>query len=263
MVFLILLLLITFPFFLISALFFGSIFMIVITSLLTILLICKSEDKSTIIPGILFLFFGGLFYFFISLNHGLTESFSSVYNIGLYMTLAEFASVASFVCFAYFMKNTFYLISNFFTRIFERLGLLFKKNKEDNINFPKFTKEELNNYYLYNDEYIKWLHLYTNNRSFIKTKINNNLDVYRLNKNEYNIKNLSRFYISLLDYYEKNSIKVFDSKTCRYVIISYQDKLFEIGIHKLNGGYVYCKKLVYLDPSILTIPFENILDSKK
>lgn len=262
MLFLILLLLFTFPFFLFFAIFFGSIVMVILTTLLTILLIYKSEDRNTIKPGILFLFFGGLFYFFISLNHGLVESFSSVYNIGLYMTLAEFASVAGFISFVFFIKETFYLILNFFTIVFEKINILFKRNKEDKIIPPKFTNEELNNYYLYNSEYIKWLHLYTNNKSFIKTKLDNNLDFYRINKNEYNLRNLSRFFTSLINYYEKNNIKIYDNPTSKYVVISYQNKLFEIGLHKLDKGYVYCKVIIYRNPAILITPFESILNSK-
>lgn len=259
----ILLLLITFPFFMFFAIFFGSIVMVVVTSLLTILLINKSKDKSTIIPGILFMIFGGLFYLFISLNHGIAESFSSMSKIGLYMTIAELVSVAGFVSFIYFIRNTFYLISNFFSAIFERIYFMFKRNSEDDLNLPKFTDKELNNYYLFNDEYIKWLYSYTNNKTFIKTKINNNLDVYLINNDEYNLKNLSRFYSSLINYYENNNIEITDNPTSRYVVISYKDKLFEIGIHKLGGGYVYCKTSHYRNPLVLIISFENILNSKK
>ena len=260
--FLIMLLLVTFPLFMVFALFFGSIIMTIVTTLLSILLMYKADDKATIKPGILFLIFGYLFYIFISLNHGLTETFSYFGNIGLYMTLAEFASVAGFVAFMYFIKDTFYLISNFFTRIFERICLLFGWYKDEDVEQPKFTKEELNNYYLYNNEYINWLHSYTNRKSFIKTSINNNVSIYRINKTELNIKNLLRFYISLLDYFEKNNIKINDNSNDRYVVISYQSKKFEIGIHKLSGGYVYCKTIKYRNTPISAFPFENILNSK-
>ena len=40
-------------------------------------------------------------------------------------------------------------------------------------------------------------------------------------------------------------------------------KSFEIGIHKLDRGYVYCKVLINIDPKMLVIPFENVLNSKK
>lgn len=259
----IMILLFTFPFFMIFAIFFGSILMSIITTLLTILLMYKSDESSTKTSGILFLLFGGLFYLFISLNHGLKEIFSGIDRINLYMTLAELASVAGFVSFVYFIRNTFHIISNFFTSIFEKVYSLFHKNGLDNINVLKFTNEELNNYYLYNSEYINWLHLYSNHKSFIKTGISNNLDVYRINKNEYNIKNLSRFYSSLVYYYEKNNIKINDNPSSRFIIISYRNKTFEIGIYKLAGGYVYCKVIINSDPSMLIIPFENILNSNK
>lgn len=259
----IMLLLLTFPVFILFALFFGSIVTCIITTLLTILLMYKSKYSDTKAPGFLFLFFGGLFYLFISLNHGLVESFSSFERINLYMTLAELASVAGFVFFVRFIRSTFYIISNFFTVIYDKIYSIFRKNTDDDVKVPKLTKEELDNYYLYNSEYIKWLDIYTNNKSFIKTGVINNLGVYRINKDEYNLKNLSRFYTSLVDYCEKNNIKINDNPSSKFIIISYQKKSFEIGIHKLDRGYVYCKVLINIDPKMLVIPFENVLNSKK
>ena len=258
----IMLLLLTFPFFIFFAIFFGSIPMAVITSLLTIFLIYKSEDRDTIVPGILFIVFGFVFYLFLSLNHGIDGTFSGIEEIGYYMTIAELASVAGFVSFVYFIKNSFYIISNFFVSLFEKIYFLFKKNSEDNIIPPKYTSEELDNYYLYNSEYIDWLHRYTNNKSYFKTGIINNLDVYRINSNEYNIKNLSRFYSSLVDYCEFNYIKINDSPSNRFIIISYLNKTFEIGIYKLDGGYVYCRVLMNSNPTMSIVPFETILNSK-
>lgn len=240
---------------------FGSLLRLIITSLLTLLLMFESRESKSMFSSLLFLF-NGLVFYIILFNYGSSGSLSELDVDGDTMMSSCIFAIIGSIAFIVFLKYIFSALTKFFSRVYDAITGKESSRRQKKIKKQDINNDEIKNYYVCHNDYINWLSNYMVFNPAIKSGIYDYGDDYKVSTDDNNLKNLSRFVTSIFIYCEENTIQINDDSTKKFVLFSYANNIYEIGVFKLDGGYIYCKKLESVSGKYNIINFENVLGGK-